>query len=55
MTFDTGQTERTFTFSATQDPDDDDGESVLLGFGTLLPDRVSAGTTSRGHGEHRRR
>ena len=41
--FTTGQTERTFTFSATQDPDDDDGESVLLGFGTL-PDRVSAGT-----------
>ena len=46
VTFDTGQTEQTFTFSATQDPDDDDGESVLLGFGTL-PDRVSAGTTSQ--------
>ena len=46
VTFDTGQTERTFTFSATQDSDDDDGETVLLGFGTLLPARVSAGTTS---------
>ena len=44
--FTTGQTERTFTFSATQDPDDDDGEKVLLGFGTLLPARVSAGTPS---------
>ena len=44
--FITGQTERAFTFSATQDPDDDDGESVQLGFGTL-PDRVSAGTTSQ--------
>ena len=40
--FATGQTQRTFTFSATQDPDDDDGESVLLGFGTL-PSSVSAG------------
>ena len=46
VTFDTGQTEQTFTFSATQDPDDDDGESVLLGFGTL-PDRVSAGTQNQ--------
>ena len=46
VTFDTGQTERTFTFSATQDSDDDDGETVVLGFGTLLPARVSAGTTS---------
>ena len=44
--FTRGQTERTFTFSATQDPDDDDGESVELGFGTPLPDRVSAGTTT---------
>ena len=41
--FTTGQTQRTFTFSATQDPDDDDGESVLLGFGTP-PSRVSMGS-----------
>ena len=45
MTFPTGQTERTITFTAEQDPDDDDGESVLLGFGTL-PARVSAGATA---------
>ena len=45
VTFATGQTERTFTFSATQDPDDDDGESVLLGFG-MLPARVNAGATA---------
>ena len=55
VTFATGQTERTFTFSATQDSDDDDGETVLLGFGTLLPARVSAGNTSADHGEHHRR
>ena len=41
--FTTGQTQRSFTFSATQDPDDDDGESVLLGFGTP-PSRVSMGS-----------
>ena len=45
VTFVSGETMTTFTFSATQDPDDDDGESVLLGFGTP-PDRVSAGTTA---------
>ena len=41
--FTTGQTQQTFTFRATQDPDDDDGESVLLGFGTP-PSRVSTGS-----------
>ena len=41
--FITGQTQQTFTFRATQDPDDDDGESVLLGFGTP-PSRVSTGS-----------
>ena len=46
VTFDTGQTERTFTFSTTQDFDDDDGENVLLEFGTLLPDRVIAGAAA---------
>ena len=44
VTFASGQTGRTLTFSATQDRDDDDGESVLLGFGTGLPDRVNTGT-----------
>ncbi len=45
LTFATTDTEKTFTFSATQDNVDDDGESVDLGFGTL-PTRVSAGSTS---------
>ncbi len=45
VTFASGETEKTVTFTATQDTDDDDGESVKLGFGTL-PDRVLAGTTS---------
>ena len=43
VTFDSGETSKTFTFTATQDTADDDGESVLLGFGTL-PDGVTAGT-----------
>ena len=46
VTFDAGQMSQTITFSATQDTDDDDDESVLLGFGTSLPSRVSAGTTA---------
>ena len=44
VTFGSGQTERTFTFRATQDAVDDDGEGVLLAFGTPLPPNVSAGT-----------
>ena len=43
LTFATGDTAKTFTFSATADDLDDDGESVKLTFGTL-PDGVSAGT-----------
>ena len=42
VTFNAGQTSRTFTFNATDDTVDDDGESVKLGFGTLPP-RVSLG------------
>ena len=45
VTFASGETEKTLTFTATQDPADDDGESVKLGFGSL-PDRVTAGTPS---------
>ena len=45
VTFDTGETAKDITFAATQDAIDDDGESVLLGFGAL-PDRVSASTTT---------
>ena len=39
-----GPTEMTFTFTATQDTVDDEGESVLLGFGSDLSGGVSAGT-----------
>ena len=35
LTFTAEDTEKTFTFAATQDADDDDGESVRLTFGTL--------------------
>ena len=45
VTFDAGDTAQTFTFTATQDTDNDDGESVRLSFGTL-PDQVTAGATS---------
>ena len=44
VTFASVDTEKSFTFLATQDSDDDDGERVRLGFGTL-PARVTAGTT----------
>ena len=40
--FDTGETEQTLAFSATQDDEDDDGESVRLAFGSL-PARVTEG------------
>ena len=44
VNFASGDTEKTFTFAATADEVDDDGESVKLAFGTL-PDGVTAGTT----------
>ena len=43
VTFEPGDTSKTFTFTATDDAVDDDGERVVLGFGTL-PDRVTPGT-----------
>ncbi|WP_420446766.1 choice-of-anchor R domain-containing protein [Candidatus Poriferisodalis sp.] len=43
VTFASGETSKTFTFSATQDVVDDDGESVRLGFGASLPSGVLAG------------
>ena len=46
VTFNTGQMSQTITFEAIQDEVDDDGESVLLGFGTLPP-AVSLGTTTQ--------
>ena len=45
VTFNPGVTEQEFTFTATQDTADDDGESVKLGFGTLPAD-VTEGSTS---------
>ena len=45
VTFDAGDTEQEFTFSAAQDAIDDDDESVKLTFSTM-PDGVSAGSTS---------
>ena len=45
MTFNSGQTSKTFTFTATQDTVDDDDESVELAFGAL-PARVSEGSPS---------
>ena len=47
MTFNTGQMSQTITFEAIQDDVDDDGESVLLGFGMTLPPAVSLGTTTQ--------
>ena len=41
VTFAADQTSVTFAVSAVDDSIDDDGESVLLGFGTPLPDAVS--------------
>ena len=43
VTFNSGDTEKSITFAATDDSVDDDDESVLLGFGTL-PAGVSAGS-----------
>ena len=37
VTFGADDTEQTFTFSAVQDTDNDDDESVVLGFGTTCP------------------
>ena len=42
VTFDAGDMSKTIAFTATADTEEDDGESVLLGFGTL-PSWVSAG------------
>ncbi len=42
VVFASGETEREFPFTATDDSEDDDGEAVVLSFGTL-PARVSGG------------
>ena len=43
VTFDAGETAKTFTFAAEDDDVDDFGESVKLTFGTTLPDRITRG------------
>ena len=43
VTFDSGDTSMSFTFIAEDDDDNDDGESVLLGFGATLPSGITAG------------
>ena len=45
VTFGPTDTEKTFTFTATDDAEDDDDESVKLSFDSPLPTGVSAGTT----------
>ena len=47
LLFLTGETEYSFEFSAEDDLEDDDGEVVVLGIGSDLPEGVSAGTTVR--------
>ncbi len=46
VTFSAGETSETisFSFAATQDTEDDDGESVKLAFGNITDAQVSAGT-----------
>ena len=50
LTFNSGETSKTFRFSATQDTVDDDDESVKLGFGTLpagvIPGRPNEATVN---------
>ena len=44
VTFNTGETSKTFEFMAMADDASDTGESVMIGFGTSLPSRVTEGT-----------
>ena len=44
VTFNSGETEKSFTFTASDDAEDDDGESVDLTFGSPLPAGVSTGS-----------
>ena len=46
VTFNSGDTQRTFRVTATDDQVDDDGETVTLGLGITLPTRVTAGSQS---------
>ena len=41
VTFESGDTEKVISFGATQDTLNDDGESVVIGFGSSLPSQVT--------------
>ena len=47
VTFNAGEIRKTFRFTAEEDTDQEDTESVRLGFGTSLPSRVNLGTPSQ--------
>ena len=55
VVFDRGETRQTIAFTATDDAEDDDGESVLLEIGSGLQDRVSAGDVDEATCLHHRR
>ena len=55
LTFNGGDTEQTITFAAAADSDNDDGESVKLGFGSSLPTGVTVGSPNETVSDHRRR
>ena len=55
VTFSPGEMSQTITFNATQDTDDDDGESVVLGFGTTVLSLGERGYYHAGHRQHHRR
>ena len=46
VTFESDETEQEIRFTATDDGVDDDGESVVIGFGSPLPSQVATGTPS---------
>ena len=46
LTFNAGETTKTFTFSATDDASDDDGESVKIAIGSPLPGIIKLGGTT---------
>ena len=54
VTFDADEMSKTITFTAADDSIDDDGESVLLGFGTSLPSGGDRGDSGDDHGQHHR-
>ena len=50
VTFERGDTEKVISFSATQDSEDDDGESVVIGFGSSVALAGHDGHTGQHHG-----